>query len=232
MSDSRRVLLSWSSGKDSAWCLHQLRQDPTIEVVGLLTVIDHEADCVPMHTTPRDLVKTQAERVNLPLHEVHLPCASSTVSYEDEMRRVLAAARDSGVTDIAFGDLFLADLRAAREKKMQRTGLGVLFPLWMRNTVELASEMVRGGLRARVTYVDTKVLPISFLGRVFDESFLADLPPGVDPCGEHGEFHSFAFAGPMFSSPIEIEVVGVSGSHAQLRETAQLSRKPRVGLGG
>ncbi|WP_373047359.1 ATP-binding protein [Vulgatibacter sp.] len=216
MRATRRVLLSWSSGKDCAWALHELRRDPTVEVIGLLTVIDEGAGHVPMHHTPRDLVRMQASRTGLPLHEVHWTADATGAAYEREMRAALERIRALGATDVAFGDIFLADLRAERERKMRETGLGVLFPLWNRDTGELAREMIRGGLRARITYVDTDVLPVELLGREFDRSFLSELPGSVDPCGEHGEFHSLAFAGPMFSSPIDFRVEEAAGRHLRL----------------
>jgi len=201
----KRVLLSWSSGKDSAWTLHVLRQQPEIEVVGLLTTVNAEFDRVAMHSTRRSVLEAQAEAAGLPLWIVPLPWPCSNEIYEARMAEACKRAVDEGVEAIAFGDLFLADVRAYRVEKLKPTGLEPLFPLWEIPTDELARTMIAGGLRARVVCVDPNKLPTSFAGREFDEAFLADLPPGTDPCAERGEFHTCVYAGPMFTAPLALD---------------------------
>jgi len=201
----KRVLLSWSSGKDSAWTLHVLRQQPDVEVVGLLTTLNTEFDRVAMHSTRHSVLKAQAEVAGVPLWTVPLPWPCSNEIYEARMAEACRRAVDEGVDAIAFGDLFLADVRAYREERLKPTGLEPLFPLWGIPTDELSRTMIAGGLRARVVCVDPKKLPRSFAGREFDESFLADLPPGTDPCAERGEFHTCVYAGPMFTSPLNLQ---------------------------
>jgi uncharacterized protein (TIGR00290 family) len=202
----RRIALSWSSGKDSAWTLHLLRQNPSIEVVALITTINQEFDRVAMHAVRRELVELQADAAGLPLWRVPLPWPCSNEEYEARMRKVCARALGEGVEAIAFGDLFLADIRAYRERQLAGTGLEPLFPVWQMPTRELAATMIAAGLRAKITCVDPKLLPREFAGREFDTAFLNDLPAGVDPCGENGEFHSFVYAGPMFGAPIPVEL--------------------------
>ena len=202
----KRVALSWSSGKDSAWSLHLLRQDPEIEVVALITTINQEFDRVAMHAVRRELVELQAEAAGLPLWLAPLPWPCSNEQYEAQMREICARALREGVQAIAFGDLFLADIRAYRERQLAATGLDPMFPLWRLPTRQLAANMIAAGLRAKITCIDPKILPRQFAGREFDAAFLNDLPAGVDPCGENGEFHSFVYAGPMFSKPLSVEV--------------------------
>ena len=201
-----RVALSWSSGKDSAWSLHLLRQDPTVEVVALITTINQEFDRVAMHAVRRELVEMQAESAGLPLWKVPLPWPCSNAEYEARMSQVCERAVREGVHAIAFGDLFLEDIRAYRERQLRGTGLAPLFPVWQIQTGELANEMIAAGLRAKITCVDPKKLSPDFTGREFDDAFLKDLPAGVDPCGENGEFHSFVYAGPMFRAAIPVEL--------------------------
>ena len=201
----KRVLLSWSSGKDSAWTLHVLRQQPEIEVVGLLTTLNAEFDRVAMHGTRRSVLEAQAEAAGLPLWIVPLPWPCSNEVYEARMAEACQRAVDEGVSAIAFGDLFLADIRAYREEKLRGTGLEPLFPLWEIPTDELARTMIAGGLRAKLTCVDPKKLPASFAGRDFDALLLHDLPPEADPCGERGEFHTCVYDGPMFAAPLRLQ---------------------------
>ena len=201
----KRVLLSWSSGKDSAWALHLLRHDPTIELVGLLTTLNTEFDRVAMHGTRRSILEAQAAVAQLPLWIVPLPWPCSNEIYELRMTEVCRRAIAERVDAMAFGDLFLQDVRAYREKQLKPTGLEPLFPLWEIPTDKLAREMIAGGLRAKLACVDTKQLPSTFAGRDFNESLLRDLPPATDPCGERGEFHSCVYAGPMFTAPLQIE---------------------------
>ncbi len=201
----KRVLLSWSSGKDSAWTLHLLRRNPGIELVGLLTTLNSEFQRVAMHGTRRSVLEAQAEAAQLPLWIVPLPWPCSNEIYEQRMTEVCKRAVDEHIDAVAFGDLFLQDVRAYRETQLKPTGLEPLFPLWEIPTGELARAMIAGGLRARLSCVDTKQLPGSFAGREFDAALLQDLPPETDPCGERGEFHTCVYAGPMFSAPLSLE---------------------------
>jgi uncharacterized protein (TIGR00290 family) len=200
----KKVLVAWSSGKDSAWTLHRLLETTDVEVAGLLTTFNQTSDRVAMHAVRRSLVDAQAEAAGLPLRAVPLPWPCSNADYERIMGQVWQAAEAEGIQAIAFGDLFLADIRAYRERQLSGTGLEPLFPLWHIPTPRLAREMIAGGLRARLTCVDP-VLPREFAGREFDLELIEDLPSGVDPCGENGEFHTFAYDGPMFRAPIAIE---------------------------
>lgn len=202
-----RTLLSWSSGKDSAWALHVLRQHPDVEIVGLLTTFNESADRVAMHAVRRALVEAQANAVRLPLVSVWLPSPCPNAAYEAAMREALNRAVDElAITAVAFGDLFLADVRAYREEKMAACGLEPLFPLWGVPTDELAKAMVDNELGAYLTCIDPRHLGEEFAGRAYDRALLDALPEGVDACGERGEFHTFAFRGPMFSEPISVEV--------------------------
>lgn len=200
----KKILLSWSSGKDSAWSLHVLRQLGRYEIAALITTINSAFDRVAMHSSRRTLVEMQAEAAGLPLITVPLPWPCSNADYESAMKAVCDRAVGDGVQAIAFGDLFLEDIRAYRDRQLQGTGLEPLFPLWLRHTDLLAREMIHGGLRAKLVCIDPQKLAPEFVGREFDEQLLTDLPPGIDPCGENGEFHSFVYAGPMFSRAIPI----------------------------
>lgn len=200
---SKKCLLSWSSGKDSAWALHALRR-ADVPVVGLLTTINQAFDRVAMHAVRRSLLDAQARSIGIPLWPVPLPWPCSNEDYERIMADVCRQAKAEGIECVAFGDLFLPEVRAYRERQLEGTGLTPLFPLWELPTDALAREMLAGGLKARITCVDPKVLPPTFAGREFDQALLADLPAGVDPCGEKGEFHTFAYGGPMFREPIPI----------------------------
>jgi uncharacterized protein (TIGR00290 family) len=202
----RRVILSWSSGKDSAHTLHILRQRPDIEVVALLTSFNSAFDRVAMHAVRRQLVEAQAERARLPLWSVDLPWPCSNEQYEPLMSVIWPRATTEGVTEIAFGDLFLADVRGYRERQLAATGLKPLFPLWQLPTPTLAQQMIDSGIRAKITCVDPTKLDRSFAGRDFDQSFVKSLPASADPCGENGEFHTFVHAAPVFSQPIPIQV--------------------------
>jgi len=202
----KQILLSWSSGKDSAWCLHVLQQRGEYEVVGLLTTFNEEANRVAMHAVRRELVEQQAEATGLSLWSVSLPWPCSNEKYESLMSGACARAVGEGIAGIAFGDLFLEDVREYRVKQMKGTGLEPIFPVWGLPTRTLAEEMIASGVRAKLTCVDTEKLHRSFVGREFDEELLADLPEGVDPCGERGEFHSFVYAGPMFEAVIPVSV--------------------------
>jgi uncharacterized protein (TIGR00290 family) len=199
-----KVVLAWSSGKDSAWALHVLRRDPALTVVGLLTTVNAAHDRVAMHAVRRRLLEAQARAAGLPVHVVEIPDPCPNETYQAAMGASVATLRADGVQAMAFGDLFLEDVRRYRETQLAGTGLTPVFPLWGRPTRALAEEMIEGGLQARLTCVDPRVLPAAFAGRAFDRALLADLPPSVDPCGENGEFHSFAWDGPMFRRPVPV----------------------------
>jgi uncharacterized protein (TIGR00290 family) len=202
----RRILLSWSSGKDSAWSLHMLRQRGECEVVGLLTTFNESANRVAMHAVRRALVEQQAAAVGIALWAIPLPWPCSNEQYESLMAQTCAKAVAEGIEGIAFGDLFLEDVRAYRERQMTGTGLEPIFPLWGLPTHALAQQMIACGLRAKLTCIDTTKLAASFAGCDFDETFLKSLPGGVDPCGERGEFHSFVYRGPMLNYPLDVSV--------------------------
>jgi uncharacterized protein (TIGR00290 family) len=198
-----RAWMSWSSGKDSALALETVRQSGT-DVVRLLVTFNREADRVAMHAVRRQLVAAQADRLNIPVFSVELPSPCTNAEYEVRMADALRQAHHDRVDEIVFGDLFLQDVRAYRELAMAGTGISPMFPLWGRPTDELAHGMIDGGIRAVVTCVDPRQLDASFAGRWFDRDFLRDLPPQVDACGEHGEFHTFVCDGPGFSTPIDV----------------------------
>ena len=197
--------LSWSSGKDSVWALHLLSQKRNLRVVGLLTTFNSAADRVAMHAVRRCLVEAQAERVGVPLWPVELPWPCSNAEYEEIMSSVSRRARSEGIEAVAFGDLFLTDIRAYRERQLEGTGLEPLFPVWDIPTDRLAREMIATGLKAKITCVDLAQLDRSFAGRDFDLSFLEDLPEPIDPCGENGEFHTSVYDSPVFSDAIDVE---------------------------
>jgi uncharacterized protein (TIGR00290 family) len=200
----KKVLLSWSSGKDSAWTLHLLRQRPDIQVAALVTTFNSEANRVAMHAVRRALVATQAERIGIPLWAVELPWPCSNPDYEERMRAVCQRATAEGISAVAFGDLFLQDIRDYRVRQLQGSGLEPLFPLWEIPTEQLGREMIAAGLKAKLTCVDPSKLEKSFAGRDYDQQLLQALPPGIDPCGENGEFHTFVFDAPVFSGPIGV----------------------------
>jgi len=203
-----RCLVSWSSGKDSAWMVHVLRQRGDVEIGALLTTINERAQRVAMHAVRVDVLKAQADAIGAPLWMVPIPSPCPNEVYERAMADAVARAVRAGFTHAAFGDLFLEDIRRYREERLAGSGLAPIFPLFDRDpswTSRLAREMVGAGLRARITCVDPKQIDAAFAGREFDAALLADLPPTVDPCGERGEFHTCAYAGPMFSRPIAVE---------------------------
>jgi len=202
MVDRPKVLLAWSSGKDSAWALHALRQEARVEVIGLLTTLTAAFRRVSMHAVRERVLDAQAAAAGLPLQKIHLPSPCPDEAYAALMADALVRHAGTGLHAVAFGDLFLEDIRAYREAQLSKVGLVALFPLWGRDTGLLAREMIAGGLRAIVTCVDPRQLDPAFAGRAYDERFLAELPPGVDPCGERGEFHTCATDGPMLDAPI------------------------------
>ena len=198
-----KTLLSWSSGKDSAWALHTLRQDPQIELAGLFCTVNQAFNRVAMHGVRVELLQRQADRLGLPLQIIDIPYPCSNEEYAQVMSEFVTQARAAGVTHFAFGDLFLEDVRRYREERLQGTGISPIFPLWGSDTRELSQTMVVAGLRSVLTCVDPKQLSKDFAGRIFDATLLRDLPADVDPCGENGEFHSFAFDGPMFAQAVD-----------------------------
>ncbi|MCU1219880.1 MAG: ATP-binding protein [Candidatus Angelobacter sp.] len=200
----KKILLAWSSGKDSAWALYVLREQGQYEVAGLMTTFNAAFDRVAMHSTRRNLVEMQAEAAGVPLIAAPIPWPCSNADYELAMKRVCDQALAQGISAIAFGDLFLADVRAYRERQLKDTGLQPLFPLWELPTKALAQEMISTGLRAKLVCVDPRQISANFIGCDFDHKFLSEIPAGVDPCGENGEFHSFVHAGPMFSRDLAI----------------------------
>jgi uncharacterized protein (TIGR00290 family) len=202
----KQVLLSWSSGKDSAWTLHLLRQQQDIQVAALLTTFNSAANRVAMHAVRRSLVDAQVERTGIPLWTVDLPWPCSNVDYEERMRAVYERAREGGITAVAFGDLFLEDIRDYRVRQLQGTGLEPLFPVWQIPTAQLGREMIAAGVKAKLTCVDPSKLEKSFAGRDYDQQLLEALPPGIDPCGENGEFHTFVYDAPVFSRPIRVQM--------------------------
>jgi uncharacterized protein (TIGR00290 family) len=198
--------MSWSSGKDSAYALASVRAEAVLDVAGLLVTVNAEADRVAMHAVRRDLLDAQADRLGLPLHVVEIPWPCPDHVYEERMGAAVDAARGDGVDHMVFGDLFLDDVRAYRERKLAGSGITPVFPIWGRRTDVLARDMLQAGIRAVLTCVDPGAVPADLVGRPYDESLLAELPAGVDPCGEHGEFHTFVWDAPGFRAPIGIEL--------------------------
>jgi len=201
-----KAWIAWSSGKDSAWALHVARKNNEVQVVGMLTTITEPYARVSMHGVREQLLIRQSEASSLPMHRVKIPAPCSAEVYEDAMRDALEQAQANDVTHIVFGDIFLEDLRAYREKQLARIGMQGCFPLWKSNTRALALEMTRCGLSARITCIDPKIMPRELAGAEFNEDFISQLPGGVDPLGENGEFHTFVCDGPMFKRPIKLKV--------------------------
>lgn len=199
-----RAVISWSSGKDSAYALWQVLREKRFEVVGLLCTVTGTYRRVSMHGVREELLDRQAEASGLPLRKVVIPSPCPNSVYEQAMAEAVSAMKDEGVSHLVFGDLFLRDVRAYRESRLANSGLTPVFPLWGRDTKVLAREMIGSGLMAQVVCLDPRKLPKAFGGRLFDLDFLRDLPPSVDPCGENGEFHTFVTGGPMFSHPIPV----------------------------
>jgi uncharacterized protein (TIGR00290 family) len=199
-------MLSWSSGKDSAWALHLLRDDEDVELLGLFTTLNLQFDRVTMHGVRRSLLDAQAASIGLPLFTIPIPYPCSNDAYEAAMAAFIQQAKARGTTHLAFGDLFLEDIRRYREAKLAGTGVEPVFPLWGLPTHALAQEMVAHGVRAHITCVDPKKAPREWAGRLFDREFIDAVPEGIDPCGENGEFHTFAFDGPMFRWPVGVAV--------------------------
>jgi uncharacterized protein (TIGR00290 family) len=201
----KNILLSWSSGKDSVWALHLLSQQKDIRIAALVTTFNSAANRVAMHAVRRSLVEAQAERVGLPLWPVELPWPCSNAQYEEIMRKVWQRAVDERIAAVAFGDLFLEDIRAYRERQLEGTGLEPLFPVWKIPTDQLAREMIAAGVKATLTCVDPAKLDKSYAGRDFDLALLQSLPAQIDPCGENGEFHTFVHDAPVFDRSINVQ---------------------------
>lgn len=198
--------MSWSTGKDSAFALYQLRTRTDIEVTGLLTTVTEDYNRVSMHAVREELLELQAKSLGIPLYKVKIPSKCTNEIYELRMKAAINEAKKLHISCMAFGDLFLEDIRKYRVEKLKDTGIEPLFPLWNLPTKELANEIINSGFKAVITCIDPKVLPESFAGREYDQKFLADLPTQVDPCGENGEFHTFIYDGPIFNKPIPIHV--------------------------
>ena len=200
------VVMSWSGGKESSVALHLQQQSPEWDVSHLLTTVTRDYDRISMHGVRAELLEAQAAALGLPVDRVEIGIGASNESYEAAMRAAIDRARVKGIETFAFGDLFLEDIRAYREAMLAPLGLRAIFPVWGRDTRQFAEDFIAAGFRAVLVCIDPAVLDASFAGRLYDADLLADLPPGVDPCGENGEFHTFVFDGPNFSAPIEIEI--------------------------
>ncbi|HZP70132.1 MAG TPA: ATP-binding protein [Pseudolabrys sp.] len=204
MRTSPKALIAWSSGKDSAWALHETRRAGQFEIVGALTTVTDTFRRVSMHGVREELLHVQLDAAGLRPVVIHIPFPCPNEIYEQKMAAAMAAARSSGVTHVIFGDLFLEDVRAYRERQLAGTGITPVFPLWGRPTPALANEMIGAGVKAHICTVDLSKMPATFAGRQFDSTLIDALPPGVDPCGENGEFHSFVTGGPMLSREIAV----------------------------
>ncbi len=202
----KKTWLSWSSGKDSAWALHLLRQSDDYEVTALFTTINSAFERVAMHAVRVALLREQAQAVGLPLHLIEIPYPCSNEQYAAAMTAFITRAQDESVRCMAFGDLYLEDVRRYREERMRGIGIEPIFPLWGKPTRPLLQEMLASGLRARLTCVDPRVVPAEFAGCELTEELLSKMPATIDPCGENGEFHTFVFAGPMFTRALDIEM--------------------------
>jgi uncharacterized protein (TIGR00290 family) len=200
------LVLSWSGGKDSALALHALRNEHRREPIALLTTVTEQYDRISMHGVRGELLRAQARATRIPLAEVSIPPRCPNEVYEQRMAQALASSQLDGADEVAFGDLFLEDIRAYREQRLASAGKRALFPVWGRDTSSLARAFIRDGFEAVIVCVDPRQLDPAFAGRRFDEELLADLPESVDPCGENGEFHTFVYAGPIFAEPIACEL--------------------------
>lgn len=229
-----RILLSWSGGKDSAMALHEIRKARVYEVIGLVTAICEKDNRVTMHGVCQGLIEAQAKAIGLPLAFMHVPQDSSNRLYTERMHSTLTAHRDQGVTKVAFGDLYLDDIRDFREECLEALQMEAIFPLWHRDTKELSHAFIAAKFKAVVTCVDTQALDDSFVGRPFDRTMLGDLPLSVDPCGENGEFHTFVYDGPIFEEPVPVKVGEIyrDGGHSycqiESHRQTKLSRLPRA----
>jgi uncharacterized protein (TIGR00290 family) len=203
---TQKILLAWSGGKDSALALYEIKKRPDLEIVSLITTITEDYDRVSMHGVRRVLLESQAESLGIPLYKIFISKSSSDEEYGHKMKEMLTRFSRLGVSSVVFGDIFLEDLRKFREKQLSKVAMKGIFPLWKKDTLELAHAFINLGFRAIVTSTDSKVLHRKFVGREIDEKFLAQIPPPVDPCGENGEFHSFVFSGPIFKKRLLFRV--------------------------
>jgi uncharacterized protein (TIGR00290 family) len=204
MSDSKeKIIFSWSGGKDSTLALHEIERSGKFEVVALLTTISTDFDRICMHGVRKSLLMNQVESLGLKLHEIPLAPCPTNVEYEANMERALSHYKEQGIRRVAFGDIFLEDLKEYRDKNLAKLGMEGIYPIWKRDSAKLITTFVDLGFKAVTTCVDTSVLPASFSGRIIDESFVRDLPLGADPCGENGEFHSFVYDGPLFRNEVK-----------------------------
>ncbi|MDH5611018.1 MAG: adenine nucleotide alpha hydrolase [Gammaproteobacteria bacterium] len=200
----QKTMMSWSSGKDSAWALYQLQNNPEIDLVGLFCTINKEFNRVTMHGVRVELLQKQADNIGLPLEIIEIPYPCSNIEYEQIMGEFVEKAKKMHIENFAFGDLFLEEVRNYREEKLKNSGIKAIFPIWGIPTDELSRKMITNGLRTIITCINPKQTPDKFIGKEFDDNFLASLPETIDPCGENGEFHSFVFDGPMFKEKINI----------------------------
>ena len=201
-----RIVMCWSGGKDSCLALHELQQSETYDIVALMTTVTRDYDRISMHGVPGELLRAQAEALGVPLHEVFIPATCSNADYEAAMGEAFADFRQRGICTVAYGDLFLADIRAYRDALMARNGMRAIYPVWHRDTQAFMRDFIRLGFKAVTCCVDTQQLSEEFTGRLLDEGFLADLPKHLDPCGENGEFHTFVFDGPAFTNPVPLMI--------------------------
>lgn len=203
---AEKVLVSWSGGKDSCMALNKILGDQSYQVAALLTTVTRDYQRISMHGVRRRLLEQQAESLGLPLHEVHISAGANNEEYESSLKDALDHYSEDGVSSMVFGDLFLEDIRQYREQLLASLGIRGLFPIWRTDTAHLIRQFIESGYKARITCVDPKVLDISFAGRLIDQVLLSELPPGVDPCGENGEFHTFVCDGPIFKEEVRVRV--------------------------
>jgi len=201
-----KIVFSWSSGKDSALSLYEIQETDKYEIVSLLTTVSEEYDRIFMHGVRKTLLDRQAESLGLPINKIFVSSSPSNDEYEAKMKETLLAYKEKGVKTVVFGDIFLEDLKEYRESKLSLVDMKGLYPIWKCDTKELVKKFINSGFKAIVTCVDSKVLDKSFVGRIIDEDFIRDLPGNVDPCGENGEFHSFAYDGPVFKEQVKFTV--------------------------
>lgn len=201
-----KIILSWSGGKDCAMALHQLRRGGDYEVVSLLTVLTEGYDRISMHGVRRELLEIQAKAMGLPLEKVYIPQQCSMEDYSQRMKRKMLQCKADGINTIAFGDIFLEELRIQREENLKQVSMEAIFPLWKKNTSKLAQDFIAKGFKSVITCSDSKVTERKVAGKKFDLDFISGLPCGVDPCGENGEFHSFVYDGPVFDNPVPFTI--------------------------
>ncbi|MCK4870542.1 MAG: diphthine--ammonia ligase [Gammaproteobacteria bacterium] len=199
-----KTIISWSSGKDSAFALYKLLQSDNYEVVGLLTVVTQDYERVSMHGVREELLELQAKNLSLPLHKINIPKNCSNEAYRTRMAQTIATLEADNISHIAFGDIFLQDVRAYREEQLRQTNITPLFPLWGQDSKQLSTEIIAAGFKAVLTCVDTTKIPAEFIGHEYDHNLIRKLPENIDPCGENGEFHTFIYDGPIFKAPISI----------------------------